>query len=164
MPSSTSQLVTKADMTEAFRLMDLPPELRTRIYEYTFTPRRLKKSNQNAENFDSQAPSKALLLTNRLIHQEARPIYEEARQRFWTYSVSVIVKWIDLQPSTRLRERLEITRRSQGFRGKPQLLFTLVEDHLHVGIVYNCTARRLRYFVLSGNDHPNVQLGGILYS
>ncbi|GAB1726280.1 hypothetical protein NU195Hw_g4529t1 [Hortaea werneckii] len=69
MPSSTSQLVTKADMNEAFRLMDLPPELRIRIYEYAFTPRPLKNPNKESENFDSQAPSKSLLFTNQLIYK-----------------------------------------------------------------------------------------------
>ncbi|KAI7198875.1 hypothetical protein KC343_g12474 [Hortaea werneckii] len=162
MPSSTSQLVAKAGMNESSRLMDLPPELRVRIYEYAFAPRPLKNPNKKSENFDSQAPSKAILLTNQLIHQEARPIYREACRRFWTYSVSTVVNQVDLQPNTRLRERSEITRRSRGFRGKPQLRFTLVEDHMHVEIIYTCTTRRLRLFVLSGNDHLHAQPFGIL--
>ncbi|KAI6790687.1 hypothetical protein KC332_g17819 [Hortaea werneckii] len=164
MPPSTSQLLTKADMTKAFRLMDLPAELRIRIYEYAFTPRPLENPNKQSENFDSQAPSKALLLTNQLIHQEARPIYQESYRRFWTYSVSSVMKWVNLQPNTPLRERSEITRRSRGFRGKPQLRFALVEDHMHVELIYCCTARRLRQFVLSGNDHLHAQAFGILDS
>ncbi|KAI6862699.1 hypothetical protein KC343_g6704 [Hortaea werneckii] len=164
MPSSTSELVTKADMNEASRLMDLPPELRIRIYEYAFTPRPLKSPNKKSENFDSQAPSKSLLLTNQLIHQEAHLIYREACRRFWTYSVSPVMKWVNLQPNTRLRERSEITRRSRGFRGKPQLRFTLVEDHMDVELIYSCTARRLRQFVFSGNDHLHAPPGGILDS
>ncbi|KAI7284182.1 hypothetical protein KC345_g2506 [Hortaea werneckii] len=162
MPSSSPQLLTKADMTKVFRLMDLPPELRIRIYEYAFTPRPLKNPNKKSENFDSQAPSKSLFLTNQLIHQEARPIYRQSYRRFWTYSVSPVMKWVNLQPNTPLRERSEITRRSRVFRGKPQLRFTLVEDHMHVGLIYSCTARRLRQFVLSGNDHLHVQPDGIL--
>ncbi|KAI7211126.1 hypothetical protein KC333_g7833 [Hortaea werneckii] len=165
MPSSTSQLVTRADMTEAFRLTDLPRELRICIYEYAFTPRPLKNPNENSEHFDSQAPSKALLLTNQLIHQEACSIYQEAYRRFWTYSVSATVETIDPRAPLRTRFRYEITRRFAGHRFKPHLKFTLVEGHLHVEIVYRCTARPLWHFLVPGDgllfvvDNPHAQPG-----
>lgn len=163
MPSSTSQLVTKTDTPETFQLMDLPPELRVCIYEYSFTPGSLSTSDKILERFDSLAPSNAILLTNHLIHQEARPIYEQACRRFWTYSVSANVEKIDPRAPITPEVRLEIRRRFSGRRVKPELKFTLVEDHLHVELVYRCTTKRLWYFLVAGNglvvviDNPDAQ-------
>ncbi|KAI6984147.1 hypothetical protein KC316_g12506, partial [Hortaea werneckii] len=142
MPSSTSQIVTKADMTEAVRLTDLPPELRICIYGYAFTPGSLSTFDKILERFESTAPSKALLLTNQLIHQEARSIYQEAHRRFWTYSVSAARTEIELQPNLRPRDRDQALRRFNGRRRcKPELKFTLSEDHLHMEIGYEFTVK-----------------------
>ncbi|KAI7176146.1 hypothetical protein KC316_g6502 [Hortaea werneckii] len=142
MPSSTPQLVTKADMTETFRLLDLPAELRTCIYEYAFTPESPSTFNTILERFESTAPSTALLLTNQLIHQEAHSIYQEAYRRFWTYSVSAVRTEIELQPNLRPRDREETLRRFNGRRRcKPELKFTLFEDHLHMEIGHKFTVK-----------------------
>lgn len=64
-----------------FFLDRLPAELRNGIYELAFETRRKDGNPTNLRR--PKPPSKALLLSCRQVHQEARGLYLEAYKRYW---------------------------------------------------------------------------------
>ncbi|KAK5121295.1 hypothetical protein LTR85_005461 [Meristemomyces frigidus] len=79
--------------TPTFRFMDLPPELRNRIYECAFE----FNVDQEIEVFTARAlaPSAALTMTTHQVHKESLQLLREATQRFW----SECKFFVDIPPS-----------------------------------------------------------------
>ncbi|KAK5676933.1 hypothetical protein LTS10_010697 [Elasticomyces elasticus] len=79
-----------------FRLLDLPPELRVRIYECFFEPS-LRSSTRidilDVETIKRHAPGLAILATNHLVRREAYDTGKEAeRQYFHDHSFFLEIK------------------------------------------------------------------------
>ena len=74
-------MAPSAMKTPVFRLLDLPPELRNRVYEYTFEP----DAGLSIEIFAacSRAPQPALTAASHQIRNESLQYLHEATQRFW---------------------------------------------------------------------------------
>ncbi|KAK5708478.1 hypothetical protein LTR17_020657 [Elasticomyces elasticus] len=70
-----------ADEEQPFRLLDLPPELRVRIYECLYQDESV--GDLDYLTLREHVPSVAITLTNRLIRHEAMPLYERATKSFY---------------------------------------------------------------------------------
>lgn len=66
--------------------LDLPSEIRSTIYDLTFTP----ATDQPVELLTTEPPSKAFALTCRHIYKEARLVYRAAYRKFWRESNFVL--------------------------------------------------------------------------
>jgi hypothetical protein len=75
---------TQDAASESFRILDLAPELRNKIYEFAFTTP--AETGEDIDLFTSlgSMPSTSLLLACRQIHYEATGIYKESCHRYWT--------------------------------------------------------------------------------
>ena len=61
-------------------LKSMPPEIRNRIYTFTFA----LELDAKVELLDAKPPLKALLLTCRQIYEEAKHMYGAAHRQFWS--------------------------------------------------------------------------------
>lgn len=71
-----------AKRDDPYRLKSMPPEIRNRIYESTFCP----DPDRKIELSQTALHHKALLLTCRQMHDEAKGIYNATCRHFWSSS------------------------------------------------------------------------------
>ena len=76
-----------ADQSTTCHLLDLPPEIRNAIYDLVFLP----NIAEPVELLEATPPSKALALTCRQMHEEAKLLYREAYQKFWEEAEFVLI-------------------------------------------------------------------------
>ncbi|KAK4627690.1 uncharacterized protein CLAFUR5_20177 [Fulvia fulva] len=73
--------------TMTSRLLRLPAELRSHIYEYVIS---IPDDNRPTELSAATAPSKALLLVNHQVYNECRLIYRDVLRKYWQTTRFVI--------------------------------------------------------------------------
>ena len=92
--------------SKCFRLLDLPPELRARIYEYAFADE--SPEEVDLIQIESHLPWPALTAVSRLVRQESVPCFQDAFEKFWRGHVpctGFFGAHVDLEESEQDRKR-----------------------------------------------------------
>ena len=88
--------------SSTFRLLDLPAEIRNRIYEFSLSDEGPRRVDLSAVR--SRLPTLALALVSRQVHNETIKLYQEVVKGFWsTHSLDISLDFLTRPHSEWLR-------------------------------------------------------------